>query len=135
LQEVVVVAGDNPAHTIIRIAVASKPLHDPAVLNAYSFNCYNKTIYTASGVDKDSVAIDSVVEKNLKYGHLFVLESYSQVKRMRPNLTKEVILKNKVSGLSNPKIAILSSSFQPFAFYEEQLNLFVFKRKTLVSKI
>ncbi len=124
LQEVVVRAGENPAHDIIRKAIASKDLNDPKFIDAYTFNCYNKTIYTASGLDNDSLKVDSLVEKYLKYGHLLVFESYSEVKRMRPTLTKETVLKNKVSGLADPKFAVLSSSFQPFAFYEEQVNLF-----------
>jgi hypothetical protein len=124
LQEILIEAGANPAHKIIRKAVAAKPLHDPNSLNSYSFNCYNKTIYTASGLENDSIATDSVLEKNFRYGHLFVLESYSEVKRMRPNLSKETVLKNRVSGWENPKLAMLSSSFQPFAFYEDQVNLF-----------
>ncbi len=124
LQEVLVLAGENPAYAIVRKAIASKELNDPKFIEAYTFNCYNKTIYTASGLDNDSLKVDSLLEKDLKYGHLFVFESYSEVKRMRPSLTKETVLKNKVSGLANPKFAILSSSFQPFAFYEEQVNLF-----------
>ncbi len=124
LQEVLIQAGANPAHKIIRKAVAAKPLHDPKSLNSYSFNCYNKTIYTASGLENDSITTDSVMEKNLRYGHLFVSESYSDVKRMRPNLTKETVLKNRVSGWEDPKLAMLSSSFQPFAFYDDQVDLF-----------
>jgi Family of unknown function (DUF5686)/CarboxypepD_reg-like domain len=124
LQEVTISPGDNPAHRLVRKAIAAKPLHDPTQLRSYSFSCYNKTIYTALGLDNDSIQQDSSVEKSLRYGHLMVLESYTQIKRMRPNFTKEVVLKSKISGLKDPKLAMLSSSFQPFAFYDEQVNLF-----------
>lgn len=124
LQEVVVYAGENPSHQIVRKAIASRHLHDPKLLSSYSFNCYNKTIYTLDGLDNSSISSDSIIEKNLKYGHFLVLENYTELKHLRPNFNKETILKNKVSGLKDPKIAILSSNLQPFAFYDQQIDLF-----------
>ncbi|CAN5359736.1 DUF5686 family protein [soil metagenome] len=124
LEEVEVIAGENPANGIVRKVIANKNYNDPAQLNSYSFNCYNKTIYTASGLDDDSNPADPSIEKALRYGHLAMLESYSSVKHLRPNLKKETVLKSKVTGWDDPKLAMLSSSFQPFAFYEEQVSLF-----------
>lgn len=116
-------AGDNPADEIIRKAIAAKPSHDPKNLQSYSFNSYNKTVYTALGLHDDS-ATDKRLEKKLRYGHLLLMESYSEVRSLRPGYSKETVLKTKVSGWDDPQLAMLSSSFQPFGFHDNIITLF-----------
>jgi len=124
LKEVVFEAGENPAHGIIRKVQAAKEVNDPKNLNAYTFNCYNKTIYTAAGLDDDSVSADTMIAKTFRQGHLLMMESYSEVKRIRGNPRYEKVLKSKFSGWDDPKFAMLSSTFQPFSFYDDQINFF-----------
>ncbi|MCC5930984.1 MAG: carboxypeptidase-like regulatory domain-containing protein [Cyclobacteriaceae bacterium] len=122
LKEVVVEAGENPAHRIIRKAISHKKDNDPLEIESVVFNCYNKTTCSLLGLDE--FRPDDIQKDVLKGGHIFMMESYTQVSRKKPGLYKEKILESQITGLDKPEFAMLASTFQPFSFYSDIVTLF-----------
>lgn len=125
LNEVEVVAGENPAHRIIKNATENRAKNDPENLQSFSYNSYNKFVFT---MEKDSLAssdelfADSTmqeVEAFMNKQHLMMMESATERKFMQPNRDNEVIVANRVSGLKNPTFVLLANQLQSFSFYED----------------
>lgn len=53
LEEVTVKAGENPAHRIIRNAIANKSRHNPDKLEAYQYEVYNKIEFDLNKIPKE----------------------------------------------------------------------------------
>lgn len=125
LSEIVILAGDNPAHKIIRKVIANREQNDPESLPSFRYNSYNKLScalqpvgsYSKNG--KDSLRVKTFVENNLA----FVSESYTEKKYERPNRHKEIVLGNRFSGIKDPFFAFLATDFQPFSFYKQVIPL------------
>lgn len=122
MREVIVEAGENPAHRIIRKAIANKRNNDPLEIESVVYNCYNKTTVTLLGIEEDKP--ENINEDQFKGGHLLFMESYTEVSRKKPNLYTEKILESQVTGIKQPEFAMLSNFFQPFSFYADKVNLF-----------
>lgn len=134
LQEVVVRPADNPALKIIRLAIRNKPLNDPENLSSFSYNSYNKlysTLVDADSLEKKITSHEKDADKDsarffkfIRENHLFIHESYTERKYVRPNLSKEVVLGNHLSGIKDPFFAFLATDLQPFSFYKDFISLF-----------
>jgi hypothetical protein len=128
LTEVVVRPEDNPAFRIIRQATKNKPLNDPENINAFSYNSYNKLYSTLLGADSTAMlnnGLDTAqLRRYLKDNHLFIHESYTERHYLKPNLSKEVVLGNHLSGIKDPFFAFLATDLQPFSFYKDLIKLF-----------
>jgi Family of unknown function (DUF5686)/CarboxypepD_reg-like domain len=120
LHEVVIYPGENPALQIIRKVIRNKPLNDPENLSSFSYRAYNKLYLTVDGSgDSAKNKTEEKFEKFAARNYMFVNESYSERKYVKPNLTKETILANRMSGVKDPFFAVLATDFQPFSFYKE----------------
>jgi hypothetical protein len=134
LNEVVVRPGDNPALKIIRKVIANKSFNDPESLSSYTYNSYNKLALTfEKGTDsikypplakkekseKEYHKMDSFANKN----DIFVTESYTEKKHVKPNLNKETVLGNRMTGVKDPFFAFLATNLQPFSFYQDFIPL------------
>lgn len=128
LQEVVVQARENPAFRIIRLALQNKSRHDPYQLQSFQYNSYNKLVVGGKGLvsDSSSLPVDSTQKtgKGSLPSHFFLSESFTERKFLAPNLTREIVLGNKVSGYKNPIVALVGTDFQPISFYEENITFF-----------
>jgi len=139
LQEVVVHPSDNPALKIIRHAIDNKVQNDPDNLPSYVYNSYNKLYSTLVDADslerkfherKDSTRNDEDKQDSARFfkfirdNHLFIHESYTEKKYVRPNFNKEVVLGNHLSGIKDPFFAFLATDLQPFSFYKDYISLF-----------
>jgi hypothetical protein len=134
LNEVVVRPEDNPALKIIRKVIANKSFNDPESLTSYTYNSYNKL---SSTFEKDSVLITyPLLGKKEEYekGYqkidsfaskkdLFIMESFTEKKHVKPNLNKETVLGNRMSGVKDPFFAFLATDFQPLSFYQDFIPL------------
>ncbi len=148
ITEVVVRPSLNPAHRIIRLAVANKPLNDPEQIEAFSYNSYTiaglaTTVTNIKPSDPDKLkkykaerAKEALKEKPLTptqlqndsimrrvvrelfRNYLLVNETHTLRQFLRPNLSKETILATKLSGLTKSPLAMVPSNFQPFGFYK-----------------
>jgi len=135
LQEISIIAGENPANRIIRKVIENKKINDPENILSFEYTSYNKNIFDLKPFDKqnsDSVQID--IDKTLKGGHMLIMESVTKRKFIKPDLDNETILGTKVSGFKNPSFAALANNIQPFSFYKERINIFDINYLNPISK-
>ncbi len=127
LKEVVVVAGENPAHRIILKASANREFNDPENLAGFTYESYNKLIVTADSLEKvQSSAMDTSLEaakKFFKSNHMFLSESVTKRQYRYKGLSNEKILASRVSGLNNPLFTLLGTQFQSFSFYKDHITV------------
>jgi hypothetical protein len=132
LAEAVVVAGENPAHRIIREVIKRKKKNNPESDLPFIYESYNKFIFTGN-VDTtlywDEMsynALDSVDKRTVdffKKQHLMMMESVSERKFLPPSDSRETVLATRVSGLQSAEFALLATEFQSFSFYQEEINV------------
>ncbi len=142
LQEVTVVAGENPAHALIRKVIKNRDSNNPDKLRDYQYISYNKVVFAPSEVDAKTdstvnalIAIrdTSTLEKSQKElitfdslsrrMNFFMSESVTNKKVLNPGHTEEKLIGLKVSGFSSPLLANVATNFQPFSFYASYLNI------------
>lgn len=130
VEEVVVVAGENPAHRIMKQVIDRRKENHPLKNDAFTYKSYSKFKFD---LNPDALAAipDSTVDSNLidmreffTKQHLFMMESTSKRTFVPPYRDKEEILAYKVSGISDPMFSTFANSFQSFSFYENQFDLF-----------
>lgn len=123
LQEFKVVAGENPAHRIIRNAVANKKVNNPENLSSFRYKSYNKTRLAMDSATHlgDSVAEDSKLKE--KTPPVFLIESIAKKTFIFPDINEEIVIANRVSGLKMPSFSSVVTQFQPFAFYENVITI------------
>ena len=129
IQEVRVVAGENPAHRIVDQAIARRKLNNPMENDAFSYESYSKFIfdidreYLAGIPDSTSDSTLIRMKRFFEDQHLFMLESSSTRTFIPPSRDKEEITAYKVSGFSDPMFSTFASELQSFSFYENQVQL------------
>jgi len=138
LREAVVVAGENPAYRIIRKVIANKDKNDPEkALHSFSYMTYSKLIFD---INKDSLArkdsllktsTDTASQREVKEAkefvdknYLFMMESISSRKFLKPDRNNEEVLASKVSGFQDPMFTMLAMQLQSFDFYKESFSIF-----------
>jgi hypothetical protein len=132
LSEIVVRAGDNPAHRLIRLAIQNRNRNNPEKIAAFQYLAYHKFYLTSENKppSPDSIvatardSADVELEKLLKAQHLFLTESVTERKFIAPSYNQETVLANRVSGFRNPSFASVATDFQPFSFYKDFLTFF-----------
>lgn len=129
VEEVVVRAGENPAHRIIQAAIDNRKSNDPLRNNAFQYESYSKFVF-----DVDREALDSLVPDDsdssmmsimafFDQQHLFLLESASRRTFIPPSKDKEEIIAYKVSGFQNPIFSTFANEIQSFSFYNESIQI------------
>jgi hypothetical protein len=122
LNTVEVYAGENPAFPIIKKVIANRRSNDPDHLKAFRYKAYHKFYATTEGVF-DTAELKTAGGKFLSTHHLFMNETFSERKVLRPNYDEEIVLANRMSGVKDPFFAILATNFQPFTFYNDHIVL------------
>lgn len=142
LQEIVILAGENPAWEIMRNVVKNKKDNDKRKLTAYEYDTYTKIEIDVDNlsekfrqrkiVKKITQVLDSVERIAGEDGKpilpLFITESVSKVYyRDNPSLKTEEILKTKINGIGvedgSTVTQVIGSSFQEYNFYQNWLNI------------
>ena len=142
LSEIVVIAGENPAWSIMRNVIKNKSENDKRKLSAYEYDTYTKIEIDVDNISdkfrerkvvrKITQVLDSVEiiagEDGKPILPLFITESVSKVYyRDKPSLKKEKILKTKINGIGvedgSTVTQFIGSSFQEYNFYENWLNI------------
>jgi hypothetical protein len=118
LNEVVFEAGENPAHPIIRKAVENRKINNPEKIKSFQYKSYNKFYVDAENMGEDEEFTDFISKR-----YLFMMESVTERKYIRPDRSKETIIANRVSGFKNPLFTTLANSFQPFSFYGDYISV------------
>lgn len=123
LEEVIINGTANPADEIIRKVIANKKSNNPENLKSFKYSSYNKIVYDYCSLKEDKN--DSIdLRKKLKESHFFVMESVTERKFVKPDLSEEIVLGTKVSGFKNPSFATIATDFQPFSFYSDNIKFF-----------
>lgn len=128
LSEIKVVAGENPAHRIIRQASKMRDQNNPEKMQSFSYHSYNKCFITADmQASIDSVTnIDTsfaAMQKFFSKQHLFLLESITQRDFMKPDRNLETVMASRVSGFKNSPFAIMATQLQSFTFYDDFISV------------
>lgn len=138
LQEIAVVAGENPAHRIVREAVRRRDENNPEKLANFRYTAYNRFVVTVDSADqhmddsvrviqmKDSVRYDSSyyeVARFFRKRDLFLTESLSERDFVAPDLSHEKVIATRTSGIKNPMFVMLSSQLQSFSFYPDYISI------------
>jgi hypothetical protein len=142
LNEVIIIAKENPAIQIIKNAIKNKSKNNiKKALNYYKYNSYNKLIVTANP-DSISSKIDSVFvlkngnkqfkrldstnfefRKEIEGHHLYITEKISELKFQRGKNPKETILASRMAGFKQPIYEFLALNIENFSFYDETYEL------------
>ncbi len=129
VEEVVVVAGENPAHRIMRQVIDRRKDNHPLKNDAFTYKSYSKFKFDLNPEGLASIP-ENTTDTNLIsmrdfFGnqHLFMMESTSKRTFIPPYRDKEEIIAYKVSGISDPIFSTFANSFQSFSFYENQFDL------------
>lgn len=142
LNEVLIIAKENPANKIIKNAIANKENNDiEKALNSFKFNSYNKKLVTANP-DSISGTIDTIFvlkngkkefkkldssnyqfKKEITEHHLYITEKISEFNFQKGKKKKEIILASRMAGLKQPIYEILAITIQDFSFYNEYYTI------------
>lgn len=142
LQEVVIVAGENPAFEIMRKVIKNKGVNDKKTLKAYQYETYTKVEIDVDNITerfrekkfmkKITQVMDSVDQLAGEDGRpvlpVFISETVSDFYfRNDPKLQHERIKKSKITGVGVDDGSVVSqfigSSFQEYNFYGNWLNI------------
>ena len=142
LQEVVVLAGENPAFEILRNVVRNKNDNDKRKLLAYEYDTYTKIeidvdhitekFRNRKVIQKITQVLDSIDRIAGEDGKpilpMLITESVSKVYyRDNPSLRFENIMRSKINGVGVEDGAtvtqLVGSSFQEYNFYQNWLNI------------
>lgn len=129
IQEVKVIAGENPAHRIMDLVIENRKKNHPMENDAFRYKSYSKFY-----VDANRDAIDAIpdsttdstlieIKKFFNEQYLFMLESSSTRTFIPPSRDKEEVKAYKVSGFSDPMFSNFVMEMQSFSFYENQVEL------------
>ncbi|MEX1238992.1 MAG: DUF5686 family protein, partial [Cyclobacteriaceae bacterium] len=142
LQEIVFLAGENPAFEVLRNVVRNRPFNDKRKLSAYEYDTYTKIEVDVDNMSdkfrerkvirKITQVLDSVERIAGEDGKpilpIFISESVSKFYfRTDPQLRFEKILKSKINGIGIHDGTLVTqfvgSSFQEYNFYQNWLNI------------
>ena len=121
LGEVTVYPTENPAHRIINNVVAHVKENDPDQIPAYQCRLYSKTVFRFEP-HKNSKN-EALFKGFADTMGVFITESVVDRSYAYKDITKEVVVANRVSGLQNPIFSINTSDFQPIHFYQPAISL------------
>jgi hypothetical protein len=122
LNEIIITKNENPALRIIRKSIENKERNNPENIPTFQYDCYNKLVVD---LKKDNFIKkrNDTVNKSTHGNHLFLMESVTKRKYIAPDVSEEVVVASRVSGLKNPAFASLATDIQPFAFYQDNIKL------------
>lgn len=129
LEEIVVIAGENPAYRIIRKVVKNRNTHDPERIAAYTYDSYNKmrvydqhnhpkNVETGHPSKFDLNSKDSTETYSLDF-YYTMMEIISKVQYIAPDKRQETIIASKLSGFKDPTFVTAISEIQPISFHTD----------------
>ncbi len=139
IPEVVIFAGENPAHILLRKVWAHKPENNKEKLDAFQYETYNKLEFDLNNISEDFQkrkvmkpvdfifdAIDSTNPTEKPHLPMFFSETVSDFYyRKDPKTKKEIIKGSKVSGIEDASISQFTGEmYQDVNIYENNIILF-----------
>lgn len=120
LGEVVVKAGENPAHRIIRNARENLVRNAPSSLQSYQLERYDRLVI---GADSGSRLPNTQLEQHLKTYDLLVMESIVKEHFTSSNGKTAEVIANRVSGLRDPVFVFLMDQLHSADFYGDRISI------------
>ena len=142
LDEVVIKAGENPAHRIVRNCVKRKDVNNRTSLDAFEYETYNKIQFDLNRIPKEMrekkilkpIAfvfdnVDSINSGEKPSLPFFIVENLSQFYYKKdPVRKKEVVIASKITGLENSSVSqVLGDMYQNINIYDN--NILVFNKQ------
>jgi hypothetical protein len=139
LDEVVIKAGDNPAHRIIRNCVKNKEKNDRSNLKAYEYEAYNKLEFDLTRIPKEMrdkkilkpIAfvfdnVDSSFSGEKPSLPFFIIESLSEFYyKSDPKRKKEIVKASKITGIENSSVSqVLGDMYQNVNVFDNNILIF-----------
>ena len=136
LEEVVVKAGENPAHRIIRNCVKNKEKNNRNNLDAYEYETYNKVEFDLTRIPKEMRNkkilkpisfvfdnVDSTFSGEKPSLPFFIIENISNFYyRKDPVRRKEVVVASKIVGMENSSVSqVLGDMYQNVNIYDNNI--------------
>jgi len=125
LQGVTIVAGENPAHRIIRQVTANRRINNPENVRSFKYNSHN--IITVDTESNDTTSRGDSLRNNInrafRGGYLFLTETITE-RKFLSGRSQETILSTRTSGFREFALPFSGTDFQPFSFYEDHFQLF-----------
>jgi hypothetical protein len=129
LEEVKIVAGENPAHRIIKNVIANSDKNNPEKLPSFSYTAYDKMIFTIDTLETEQSDINPQdsgyirLKSFLADKDFFMMETVSERRFMKPDRNREKVLASRISGFRDPVLLFLSSQLQSSTFYHELIKI------------
>jgi hypothetical protein len=129
IEEIVVQAGENRAHRIIREVIKNRKSNHPLAEDAFRYQSYSKFTfdinqdYLASISDTTSDTTIRELRKFFTDQSLFLIESASERTFIPPYRDKEEVKAYKVSGFNDPMFSSFVNSMQSFSFYDTKFDI------------
>ena len=139
LNEVIIKAGENPANIILKNIIANKDINDPAKLETYQYEVYNKLEFDLTNITEKFKNkkllkpfsfifdnIDSSETNSRPFLPFFISETMSDVYfKSNPKNKREIIKASKISGLENTTVTqFLGDMYQRVDVYDNFIDLF-----------
>lgn len=130
LDPITVVPGINPAHRIMRNAIANRRDNHPVKNDAFQYKSYSKFLVEIDPEYAKTIPTDTEDSTLMKIReisdsmHLFLMESVSERYFQPPLRDQEKIIAYKISGLADPRFSTFAKGLQSFSFYDNQFELF-----------
>lgn len=123
LGEVLVEAGENPAHRIIDSVLRYRGINNPEHLDSYSYTIYDLMTFSIDSAFLQSQALNaSAMKKMFDNNDIMAMETVSEVRYKAGRKTQEVV-GNRISGLQDSKFVYLVNNIQSVSFYDEVINI------------
>ncbi|UTW68045.1 carboxypeptidase-like regulatory domain-containing protein [bacterium SCSIO 12643] len=125
LKAAVITSSENPAIRIIQNAIDNRDINNPEKSRSFSYETYSKMVFgpNSQNQSSDSFYENSDSNNTKKPHHLFITETVTKRIFAPPHHSYENVIANRVSGLSNPNFTLIASSFQPFSFSSDYVNI------------
>ncbi len=142
LEEVVVKAGENPAHRIVKNCIKRKSVNNRNSLEAFDYETYNKLEFDLNRIPKEmrekkilkpiSFIFNNVDSSNSGEKPslpFFIVENLSQFYyKKHPTRKKEVVSASKMTGIENSSVSqVLGDMYQNINVFEN--NILVFNKQ------
>ncbi len=131
LDEVVIVAGENPAHRIINNVIANRDRNDPEKLPSFAYTSYDKMVFTVDTLEIPDAALEAEPDSSdihlrnfIRNKDFFMMETVSERQFMAPDRNHEKVLASRISGFKDPVFLFLSSHMQSPSFYKDYIKIF-----------
>jgi hypothetical protein len=124
---------DASTEAIIENVLNHKKLNNMDDMKSYSYNTYNKYIFSAEKVDRSNKTLETIdkISTKLPFGlhelkdnqHFLILESVTNRKFLDPLHQNESVIGAKSSSIDLPSLFIQTTHQQAFSIYEDYINI------------